>query len=170
MTERPNPYAPPTARVVDAEPTTHGLKHRGVLMMILFTLLTLGLYFLIWWFRRRPGLNRLNSPKKIPLWPLLSVIALYAVQIVVGFMQGAAPDSVGPGLQLFVSIFQIAVGITMIVMAFRAKDMIEDHAAPDPHAGPMFGTQVKLSGVMTFFFSIYYLQWAINRYVLEAQR
>jgi hypothetical protein len=29
---------------------------------------------------------------------------------------------------------------------------------------------VKLSGLMTFFFSIFYLQWAINRYVVGAQR
>jgi len=48
----------------------------------------------------------------------------------------------------------------MIIQAFRAKEMIEDHAAE----------QVKLSGVMTFFFSIFYLQWAINRYVVGSGR
>lgn len=30
----------------------------------------------------------------------------------------------------------------------------------------MFVEQVQLSGLMTFFFSIFYLQWAINRYVV----
>ena len=30
----------------------------------------------------------------------------------------------------------------------------------------MFVAQVQLSGLMTFFFSIFYLQWAINRYVV----
>jgi uncharacterized membrane protein len=29
---------------------------------------------------------------------------------------------------------------------------------------------VKLSGLMTFFFSIFYLQWAINRYVIADAR
>ena len=82
-TARPNPYAPPNARVADVEPTTHGLKHRGVLMMILFTFLTFGLYILIWWFRRRPGLNRLNSPRKIALWPLLAGVGLYAIHSVI---------------------------------------------------------------------------------------
>lgn len=160
----PNPYAPPKTRVVDHEPTTHGLKHRSVIAMILFTIISLGLYFLIWWFRRRPGLNRLNSPVKIPLWPLLLVIVMYGVQFVVAFLQ----ESVGvdPAVELFASIFQIGVGITMIVQAFRAKNIIEDHAAPASHEGPMFGTPVHLSGIMTFFFSIFYLQWAINRYVL----
>jgi hypothetical protein len=169
-TNAPNPYAPPKTRVVDHEPESHGLKHRSVLMAIVFTIVTFGFYFLIWWFRRRPGLNRLNSPKKISLWPLLLVIVLYVVQFVVAFMQEAAPDALSPAVGLAASIFQIFVGIAMIVQAFRAKDIIEDHAAPDPNSGPMFGTQVKLSGVMTFFFSIFYLQWAINRYVIAAQR
>ena len=43
--------------------------------------------------------------------------------------------------------------------------MIEDHATPESDSGPMFVERVELSGVMTFFFSIFYLQWAINRYV-----
>jgi hypothetical protein len=135
-TNAPNPYAPPKTRVVDHEPESHGLKHRSVLMAIVFTIVTFGFYFLIWWFRRRPGLNRLNSPKKISLWPLLLVIVLYVVQFVVAFMQEAAPDALSPAVGLAASIFQI----------------------------------FKLSGVMTFFFSIFYLQWAINRYVIAAQR
>lgn len=46
------------------------------------------------------------------------------------------------------------------------KDMVEEHAAPDPDSAPMSVEHVKLSGLMTFFFSIFYLQWAINRYVV----
>ena len=42
-----NPYAPPTAHVADREPETHGLKHRSVWLMIVFTLISLGLYPLI---------------------------------------------------------------------------------------------------------------------------
>ena len=30
----------------------------------------------------------------------------------------------------------------------------------------MFVEHVRLSGLMTFFFSIFYLQWAINRYIV----
>ena len=169
-TDRTNPYAPPKARVVDPEPTSHGLKRRRVIVMILFAIITLGVYYLIWWYRRRPALNRLNSPKKLALWPLLSLTALYVIEFVVGFANGLAPDSqaVGPSVSLLLSIFQLAVGIVMIIQAFRVKDIIEDHAAPAPNSGPTFGTQVQLSGVMTFFFSIFYLQWAINRYVIPS--
>ncbi|MBY0496409.1 MAG: DUF4234 domain-containing protein [Cyanobacteria bacterium] len=75
-TDATNPYAPPKTRVVDHEPNEHGLKHRGVVVMIIFAIISFGIYYLVWWFRRRPGLNRLNSPRKLPLWPLLSLIAL----------------------------------------------------------------------------------------------
>ena len=56
-----NPYAPPQAKVADPPPNSHGLKRRSVLVMVVFTIISFGLYYPIWWFRRRQGLNRLNS-------------------------------------------------------------------------------------------------------------
>ena len=67
---------------------------------------------------------------------------------------------------MFVAMFQLAVGIAMLVMTFTVKGMIEDHAAPEDSAPAFAFEHLKLSGLMTFFFSIFYLQWAINRYVI----
>ena len=162
-----NPYAPPEAMVADPPPDSHGLKRRRVIVMVVFMIITFGLYYLVWWFRRRPGLNRLNSPKKLPLWPLLLVTALFTIQWFLGVFAGTTPveQVIGAGGALLITLFQFVVGIVMIIQSFRVKDMIEDHATPDNESGPMFVEQVKLSGLMTFFFSIFYLQWAINRYV-----
>jgi hypothetical protein len=164
-----NPYAPPKAKVADAEPGTHGLKHRSVLVMVLFTILTLGVYYLIWWFRRRRGLNRLDSPRKLAMWPLLLMVALFVIQFFIGLAEGAAPEVeiFGEDAKALGSLFQLVVAIVMIVQTFKVKDMIEDHATPALHSAPMFAEHVKLSGLMTFFFSIYYLQWAINHYVVD---
>ena len=167
--EATNPYAPPKARVADHESTTHGLKRRSVVVMILFVILSLGIYYLVWWFRRRPGFNRLNSERKLPIWPLLTLVALWVFNLVMGFAQSASDREPGTP-EVLLSFFQMMVGITMIVYTFWAKETIEDHVAPDPDSGPAFGTQVKLSGIMTFFFSIFYLQWAINKYVIDGQR
>jgi hypothetical protein len=166
-----NPYAPPQASVADPPPASHGLKRRRVIVMILFAIVTFGLYFLAWWFRRRPGLNRLNSPRKLALWPLLLAVSLYAIQFGVAFVAGATPveEVIGTGPALLIALFQLAVAIVMIIQTFKVKDMIEDHAAPEVASGPMLGEHVNLSGFMTFFFSIFYLQWAINRYVVETQ-
>jgi len=166
-----NPYAPPAARVADAPPAVHGLKRRRVIVMILFVIVTLGLYYPIWWFRRRPGLNRLDSPKKLALWPLILLTALFAVQFVLGLVAGGRPlaEVIGPGAASLYLLCRLAVGIVMIVQTFRAKDMIEDHATPEAEPGPLSVEAVRLSGLMTFFFSIFYLQWAINRYVVGTQ-
>jgi hypothetical protein len=167
-----NPFAPPKARVADPEPDSHGLKRRRVLVMIVFLFITLGLYYPVWWFRRRPGLNRLDSPRKLALWPLLLFGALFVIQIGIGIAAGLNPGEQipGPTLELVVGVFQLGIGILMIIQSFKVKDMIEDHAAPAPGSGPMFGGQVQLSGIMTFIFSIFYLQWAINKYVIGTQQ
>jgi len=163
-----NPYAAPTARVADPEPNPYGLKRRGLVMMIVFMILTLGVYYPVWWFRRRAGLNRLNSSKKLAAWPLVLFAALFAVQVAVGVIDGITPiaEVIGSGGVLLLNLLQLAVGILMLVQTFRVKDMIEDHATPTEGSVLMSVEQVNLSGLMTFFFSIFYLQWAINRYVV----
>jgi hypothetical protein len=163
-----NPYAPPTAHVADREPETHGLKYRSLWLMIVFTLISLGLYFLIWFFRRRPGLNRLDSPRKVPMWPLLLAVASFGVEFVLGLVAGAepVPDVIGPAASGALTLLQMVVGIIMIIQCFRIKDIIQDHATAPADPDQRFVEQVQLSGVMTFFFSIFYLQWAINKYVV----
>ena len=164
----PNPYAPPTTPVADVESTTHGLKKRRVIVMILFAILTLGFYYPIWWFRRRPGLNRLNSPVKISIWPLLGLLGLFVVSGALGAIEGATgSDGPGEGANMLMVAFQLIVSVAMIIQAFRVKEIIEDHCAPEDRSHALLVEDVKLSGVMTFFFSIFYLQWAINRYVLS---
>lgn len=165
-----NPYAPPKVRVADVGPDTHGLKRRGVIMMIVFMIVTFGLYYPIWWFRRRPGLNRLNSDRKLALWPLLLFAALFVIQMGLGFAAGLneGEEVIGEDGQMLVALFQLGVGLLMLFQTFKVKGMIEDHATPEGESTQMFAEHVRLSGLMTFFFTLFYLQWAINRYVIDA--
>jgi len=163
-----NPYAPPTAHVADREPDTHGLKHCSLWLMIAFILISFGVYYLIWFFRRRPGLNRLDSPLKVPMWPLLLAAAFFGVTFVLGVVAGSrpVPDLIGPVGSGVLLLVRLVVGIAMIFQCFRIKDIIQDHATLPTDPGQRFVEQVQLSGLMTFFFSIFYLQWAINKYVV----
>lgn len=167
-----NPYAPPKAAVADVAAPT-GLKRRRVLTMIVFALLTFGLYYLIWFLRRRSGLNRLNSPRKLQLWPLLALTGDYVIEIGFGLAAGeqTIEAAFGAGVATLLTVIRLAVGIVMIWQCFIIRDIIEDHAAPpdDGLQPTMFVERVKLSGAATFFFSIFYLQYAINRYVVDAQ-
>ncbi|MEO7191929.1 MAG: DUF4234 domain-containing protein [Vicinamibacterales bacterium] len=163
-----NPYTPPTTNVADREPDTHGLKYRSLWLMIVFLFISFGLYYLIWFFRRRPGLNRLNSPRKLPVWPLLLTAAFLGAQFVLGVVAGsqAVPDVIGPVGSGVMTVVQLVAGIAMIIQCFRIRDIIQDHATPPPDPDQRFVDHVQLSGMMTFFFSIFYLQWAINKYVV----
>lgn len=136
--------------------------------MIVFILISFGIYYLIWFFRRRPGLNRLDSPGKVPMWPLLLAAAFFGVTFVLGLVAGSEPVSnvIGPVGSGVLALLRLVVGITMIIQCFRIKDIIQDHATPPPDPDRRFVEQVQLSGLMTFFFSIFYLQWAINKYVV----
>ena len=136
------------------------LKRRSVLLMIVLTILTLGLYYPVWFLRRRAALNRLESPRKLQLWPFLIFLAFWLLQIVIVIASGpeSPEQTIGAGASLLLRLSRLAVGILMVVQCFFIKDILEDHLA-----GP---EAVTLSGLMTFFFQIYYLQYAINRHVV----
>jgi len=160
-----NPYAPPTAAIADL--SSGGLKRRSVVLMIVLTLLTFGVYYPIWFLRRRSGLNRLNSPRKLQLWPFVIVVLWFACQFIAGIVAGLNGQPIGGSLALVFNIVQLAVGILLLVQSFFTKDILEDHLSGpgDDIPNPLFAETVKLSGVMTFFFQIFYLQYVINRHI-----
>ena len=153
---------------------TRGLKRRSVVLMIVLTIVTFGLYYPIWFLRRRAALNRLDSPRKLRHWPFLVFIAFFVLQFIVGLASGSAPQeqTIGAGVDLVLALVRLAVGIVMVVQCFFIKDILEDHLAgpEDSISASILVDRVKLSGLMTFFFQIFYLQYVINRYVAGAQR
>jgi hypothetical protein len=168
MSSETSPYAPPAARVADVAPNKHGLKYRSLWAMVLLIFGSLGIYYLVWFFRRRNGLNQLDSPIKLPMWPLVLTAAYYGGQVVLGVGQGIGlvPEVIDPNVAIALTLLELFIGVTMIVQCFRIKDIIQDHATSARDSDRWFVEEVHLSGVMTFFFSIFYLQWAINKYVV----
>jgi hypothetical protein len=165
-----NPYAPPKAAVADVAPI--GLKRRSVILMILLSIVTLGLYYPIWFLRRRAALNQLDSPRKLRRWPFVASIVWFVCQFMIGVATASAPiaRTMGPGAALLINLVQLAVGILMVVQCFFTKDILEDHlAGPGDHIpSPLSVETVKLSGLLTFFFQILYLQYAINRHIVDS--
>ena len=118
-----------------------------------------------------------DSPKKLALWPFVVALAWFTFAFGFGFILGVARalegsgEVMSPETQLILSIVRLAVGVLMLFQCFRTKDILEDHfAGPgDQVASPMFADAYRLSGVMTFFFQIFYLQYAINRYLADSK-
>ena len=91
------------------------------------------------------------------------------LQAIVAIASGSAPpeQTIGAGASLLLNLCQLAIGILMVVQYFFIKDILEDHlAGPDDNVSrSILADRVTLSGLMTFFFQIYYLQYVINRYI-----
>ena len=148
-----------------------GLWRRSVIAMIALTMATFGLYFSIWFLRRRAALNQLDSPRKLPAWPFVLALAIAVLRLVVAFATGTPPPSDASPMLALVTTAQLAVGILIIVQCFFIKNILEDHLAP---AGGVLGhlsdESAKLSGLLTFFFSIFNLQYVINTRVVMSDR
>ena len=148
------------------------LKRRSLVVMIVFFVLSLGLYYPIWFLRRRAALNGLDSPRKLQRWPLLIALAFFAFQIILAIASDPArPDqAIGAGAFLF-SLVRLGVALLIVVQCFIIKDILEDHLAGpgDAISTSIRSDSVSLSGLMTFFFQIFYLQYVINRHIAGSQ-
>jgi len=148
-----NPYAPPAAVedapfVIEAkEGVSYESARQSVVVTIILSIITLGIYTAVWVILRRPFLESLRTRQRLGIeLPVISLAAtgLQWIMLVV------APRS-----QLE-TVLSLASSIPMIMACFRAKRMIEEELVA-------MGRPNRLSGVATFFLSIYYLQWRINQ-------
>jgi hypothetical protein len=143
------------------------LERRSIVLMVVLTVVTFGLYNATWFIRRRAALNGLDSPRKLRLWPFLIFLAFLVFQFILSFVSGRAPlaQTIGAGPALMVTLLRLAIVIGIVVQCFFIKDILEDHLAGpgDTISTPFLTDRVQLSGLMTFFFQIYYLQYVINR-------
>ena len=96
-------------------------------------------------------------------------VAYFVIQFVIGFVSEFSPGTFAGSTFVTARLaVRLLVGIIMVMQCFAIKDILEDHlTVQDDDALPsVFVEQVRLSGLMTFFFGILYLQWAINKYVV----
>ena len=131
----------------------------SIIVMIVLMVLTLGLYVPIWFLRRRRALNQLDSPRKVNAWPFITAICVLVIQIPAELL--AATDGVQPVFDLLNLVWTVF----FVWQAFKTKRILDDHlfavAADRPSGARARASQ--LSGVLTVFFTIFYLQHVINR-------
>lgn len=157
-------YAAPTASVALEPPPTQ-LWRRSVLLMLVLTFLSAGCYPQIWMLRRRHAFNAVESPHKISEWPSIAMLVLGAIEFAAAITRAITdPSTDDPWLiEGAAGYLRIAVGIVFIVQTFFVKSILEDVLTPDGPLGNEAGYHRQLSGLLTFFFSVFYLQYIINR-------
>ncbi len=129
--------------------------------MVLFFILTLGFYAPAWFLRRRRGLASLSSPRKLDAWPFVVTICLMAMHLFLIIGTGGQTGLLG-------GVFQLSIAVLMLIQAFKTKDIIEDHLTePEGSRVGVLAESARLSGLLTFFFGCFYLQYVLNHRVLS---
>ena len=153
--------------------STRPLEQVSVPRVVIFSLLTLGLYVPFWYLRRRAAINNLQSPEKLSKGVFIFALSLWILDFTVSLAYGALAEA-GIGfpaksLEGVSRILELTVGITLLIQAFKVRRILLDHNGVQ-QAG-MFSSQIGLeantsfSGVATFFLGIWYLQYKINEFL-----
>jgi Na+/H+ antiporter NhaD/arsenite permease-like protein len=145
---------------------TQPLKPVSVIRVIVTVLVTFGYFYPIWFLRRRAGLNRLDSPRKLSAWPFLVALAFMAIRDVmtVAYSIERPPDWLG--------LVELPLVLLLVVQAFFVRDILENaciDATEDPALQHFQQQSNSVSGLLTLFFGIFYLQHVINKRVGSLQ-
>jgi GYF domain 2 len=136
-----SPYPPP--------PSMHWA------LVLLIAVVTCGLFGWVW------AILQAAWVKKVQ--PASNGILFWGIAIGLQVVYVALSISQDPGVKAFGGIAELAGVVLWIVGAFSLKSSIEEHFNI---AEPM---GLQLSGVMTFFFNIYYFQYHFSR-IIEIKR
>lgn len=140
-----------SALAVSAYPPPPSL-HWGVVLLL--GIVTCGIFGWVW------ALVQAAWMKKVA--PDSKAIVLYSVAvglIMLAFIANIYQASVGPSRSGSGALFNLAGWILWLVASFNLKSSIEEHfSTADPMPSAM-----SLSGVMTFFFNIYYFQYHFTK-------
>lgn len=120
-------------------------------LVLLFGVVTLGIFFVVWIFIQAAWVRRINpASNATTLFTVYLVLALLG-EIVAG---ASAKDSAGAATG---GLLWIAASIVSIFGFFSMRrSMLNYFNAADPGS-------LRLSGVMTFFFNVFYLQYHMAR-------
>jgi hypothetical protein len=140
-----SPYPPPPS------------LHWGVCLLLAF--LTCGIFSIVWIMVQALWVKKIQPASKavtyfgiaIGLWLLSTVLSIS------GAVSAARTGHADPSLQAIQALISLGYIILWIVGAFSMRDSIEEHFNSAEPIG------LRLSGVMTFFFNVFYFQYHFTR-------
>jgi predicted secreted protein len=162
------PQMPVSPPLFSEAPQAHSIKKMPVILTIIFTIITAGIYYPCWFLTRRSAINSLRSSEKLGIGVFVFGIVVFVIslvlELVIGGLQGAGEQLNDTQLVMISErlygadrLISIVVGITLLVQCFKVRRILRDHF------NESLGQTVQFSGVALFFFQIYYLQYKVNR-------
>lgn len=142
-----------------------GLKNTPVILTLFLTLITAGIYYPCWFLTRRCQINKLHSREKLSNGLFILGIVIYSISLLPGILEGIQEANgttefltIAEGLDSVDEFLILFVGIIMVIQSFKVKRILRDHF------DDYLRRNVSLSGLATFFFGIYYLQYKMNKF------
>jgi hypothetical protein len=145
------------------------IQKTSVLLLLLLNTVTCGIYYPIWFLRKRNELNNLNSGEKLNSSVFIVAIVLFSTNlllaIMTGFLEGIGESIqhrdlfvVAKTLDRFSRFLHLVAAIALLMQCFRVRRILADHFKG-----------ISFSAVGTFFFQIFYLQYKINRLQIDSR-
>jgi hypothetical protein len=142
-----------------------GLKPTNLVRVAAFSSLSLGLYYPVWFWRRREALNNLRSRTKLDDRVLVLSFSLLTLSVLLAWivvpLRGSAEvahaaPTVAKGVEVSSQLLCLLVLIVLWVQCFRVRRILLDHL------NRYLGLGVSISWFYTLVFQILYLQRRIN--------
>lgn len=168
-----------------------GLNKMPVPLLILYVLITFGIYTPVWFLKRIEAFNKLDSIVKMGSGVFGFILAGFIVNLGImfymvftGLAEGVVADSLSPlarNLMTSSDYLTFAVQVAVVLQAFKVRRILHDHFNVGVNEKPLkeqtddelfSGSEevkppaapvLKISWVWTLLFGLFYLQYKINR-------
>ena len=122
-------------------------------LVLLITVLTCGIFNSVWIIVEAAWIRKIKPESKGLLLVVLGIASIYGIQLVTGFIAAINNTEPNPLAGLLV----LAGAIVLLIGTFAMRSDLEDYYnSVEP-------INLRLSGVMTFFFSVFYFQYHFSR-------
>jgi len=128
------------------------LPKMNVFLLIIITFVTLAIFMPIWFLRRKDWLNHLSATNKLGSGLAIFVLVIYSIAAILLFV----PLEYGTWEAIDDLITLVGV-VCIEILAFQVRRILIQHYDEN------LGMNIGFSGAGTFFFTIWYLQYKMNR-------
>lgn len=139
------------------------LPFQNVIITILLSLVTLGIYIPVWFIINRKGINNLVEGRQFSMTGPIILLVLSGFGVIISllsmfaelFGEAAALNNYYENIENLVDILG---WIWSIVLAFQVQSIIKEYTQRNQY-------EVGYIGFFTFLFGIYYLQYKVNQII-----
>jgi len=148
-------------------------QKRNIFLLVILSYITLGIYSTIWYLKRVPEFVNLMTEKKmsrtLPLTLLIFDVIFIALLIIFPLTITIEIGDFGQNITTTQTILLLALGIIFLLrlffsllLAFYSRTIINQALEKKGHPE-------KISGFFTFIFTLFYLQYEINKINLDQE-